>query len=119
MRCRICLKDDEHDQNLTRKDRACIRRCLRSTVRIMAGDRKYAARIDVTIVDDDEMRKINRKTRGIDKTTDVLSFPAIDFPNSEKPRADHKDGKVFLGDILIYEIYYTADFICGRRHRNG
>ena len=35
--------------------------------------------ISVTIVDNEEIRKINNKFRNIDRATDVLSFPLIDF----------------------------------------
>ena len=36
---------------------------------LCAGD------VELVFVNDDEMRKINREHRGIDKATDVLSFP--------------------------------------------
>ena len=36
---------------------------------LAAGD------VELVFVNDDEMRKINREQRGIDKATDVLSFP--------------------------------------------
>ena len=35
--------------------------------------------ISVTIVDNEEIRQINNKFRNIDRATDVLSFPLIDF----------------------------------------
>jgi probable rRNA maturation factor len=34
--------------------------------------------LTITVVDDDEIREINRDHRGIDKATDVLSFPLVD-----------------------------------------
>ena len=34
-----------------------------------------AGDVELVFVNDDEMRKINREQRGIDKVTDVLSFP--------------------------------------------
>lgn len=34
-----------------------------------------AGDVELVFVNDDEMRKINRSQRGIDKATDVLSFP--------------------------------------------
>ena len=34
-----------------------------------------AGDVELVFVNDDEMRKINREQRGIDKATDVLSFP--------------------------------------------
>ena len=38
--------------------------------------------LELMIVDDEMMREINRVNRGIDKSTDVLSFPLEDFFNS-------------------------------------
>ena len=54
--------------------------------------------ISVTIVDNEEIRKINNKFRNIDRATDVLWFPLIDFDNEDLPN----DGsKIYLGDIII------------------
>ena len=51
--------------------------------------------ISVTIVDNEEIRKINNKFRNIDRATDVLSFPLIDFDNEDLPN----DGsKIYLGE---------------------
>jgi len=38
--------------------------------------------IEILIISDDEMRKLNKTTRGIDKSTDVLSFPLEDLPHT-------------------------------------
>lgn len=34
------------------------------------------------MLDDDEMRRLNREWRGIDEPTDVLSFPSPEFPHA-------------------------------------
>lgn len=54
--------------------------------------------ISVTIVDNDEIHSINLKHRGIDRPTDVLSFPLIDF---EKEPLPDDGSKIYLGDIII------------------
>lgn len=54
--------------------------------------------ISVTIVDNDEIHAINLKHRGIDRATDVLSFPLIDF---EKENLPNDGSKIYLGDIII------------------
>ncbi len=56
------------------------------------------AEISVTIVDNEEIRKINNKFRNIDKATDVLSFPLIDFNVESLPE---DNSKIYLGDIII------------------
>lgn len=54
--------------------------------------------ISVTIVDNKEIHSLNLKHRGIDRPTDVLSFPLIDFEYEDIPG----DGsKIYLGDIVI------------------
>lgn len=56
------------------------------------------AEISVTIVDNEEIREINNKFRNIDRATDVLSFPLIDYEIEKLP----DDGsKIYLGDIII------------------
>ena len=40
----------------------------------------YEAEVSVTIVDGPAIRELNRDYRGIDKETDVLSFPMLEFP---------------------------------------
>ena len=40
---------------------------------------KYEAEINLYLVDDEEIREINSSQRNIDRKTDVLSFPNIDY----------------------------------------
>ncbi|MDO5388319.1 MAG: rRNA maturation RNase YbeY [Clostridia bacterium] len=54
--------------------------------------------ISVTIVNDNEIHSINLKHRGIDRPTDVLSFPLIDFTKDSLPS---DNSKIYLGDIVI------------------
>ena len=69
----------------------------------------YTCALSVTFVSRGEIRRINAATRGIDKVTDVLSFPMqdlIDGRLTEPLQAadlDYSLGQpaVFLGDILI------------------
>ena len=53
--------------------------------------------ISVTIVGLDEIHQINLERRGIDRLTDVLSFPLIDFTRDKLP----EKGKIYLGDIVL------------------
>lgn len=55
--------------------------------------------ISFSIVLNSEIREINNKFRGIDKVTDVLSFPLIDFGSFET--LPDLNGTVFLGDIVL------------------
>ena len=54
--------------------------------------------VEVVISDEDEIRRINNETRGIDSVTDVLSFPM--FASRKEIRAD-ESGSAFLGSMVI------------------
>ena len=64
----------------------------------------------MVLTDNDGIRELNRETRGIDRETDVLSFPNVDFTEAglfeidEDREADYFDpdsGELILGDIMI------------------
>ena len=62
--------------------------------------------VSVLITDDEGIRKFNLDYRGIDKATDVLSFPMQEFSqpgweNMGAPETDIDTGEVPLGDIII------------------
>ena len=57
-----------------------------------------SAEVDVTLVDDEEIREINNEQRKIDSSTDVLSFP---LGENGKYDANPKTGALMLGDIVI------------------
>lgn len=59
--------------------------------------------ISLTVVDKEEIQAINREYRGIDKPTDVLSFPQIDPVSKGQIDWDSLDFKelVMLGDIIL------------------
>ena len=56
------------------------------------------AQVSVTLVDNEAIREINNEHRGIDKATDVLSFPLGD---EESFDTDPETGAILLGDIVI------------------
>lgn len=59
---------------------------------------KGSAEISVTIVDDEAIHELNLKHRGMDKATDVLSFPlGIDGEYD----INNDTGAQMLGDIVI------------------
>ncbi|MCQ2450599.1 MAG: rRNA maturation RNase YbeY [Clostridia bacterium] len=57
-----------------------------------------SAQVDVTFVDDDEIKKLNANFRDIDKSTDVLSFPLGE--NGEYD-INPENGALLLGDVII------------------
>lgn len=73
-----------------------IRRACNATLQI--ENFENSAEVDVTLVDDEEIRKINFEQRNIDKSTDVLSFPLGENGVYDKNPVTKAD---MLGDIVI------------------
>ena len=63
---------------------------------IGAGPASAAGMVDIALVSDSRMRKLNREFRGVAKATDVLSFPASDDPHTRTGSTGEP-----LGDIAI------------------
>ena len=70
----------------------------------------YDVSLSVCLTDNAGIRECNRTYRGIDRETDVLSFPAVEYPAPgdfdilEDMGADAFDpetGELILGDIMI------------------
>lgn len=70
----------------------------------------YEAQVNLVLTDNAGIRELNRECRGIDRETDVLSFPNLDFEKEgvfeipEEAEADCFDpdtGELMLGDIMI------------------
>lgn len=55
------------------------------------------AAVDVTLIDDDEIRVLNREWRRLDEPTDVLSFALNDADDA----AFEPEGAKLLGDVII------------------
>lgn len=76
--------------------------------------RKYAKfniknfQVSISFLDKEKMQKLNKKTRNIDKPTDVLSFPTISLKplckiniKDYKEDFDKETKNLMLGDIII------------------
>lgn len=70
----------------------------------------YEAEINILLTTDEEIHEMNRMHRGIDRATDVLSFPMLEFdePADFTPFETEPDdvfnpesGELMLGDIVI------------------
>ena len=65
--------------------------------------------VSISFVGSEEMRSLNNEYRGIDKETDVLSFPMVEFMEEELEEeleeededAEYIDEEIALGDIVI------------------
>ena len=70
----------------------------------------YEAEVSLLLTSDEEIHELNLQYRGIDRATDVLSFPQItyeipaDFSRAEEQEIEcfnPDSGELFLGDIII------------------
>ncbi|MBR7133903.1 MAG: rRNA maturation RNase YbeY [Clostridia bacterium] len=76
--------------------RLLIRKACTATLKLEGFE--DSAEVDVTIVNDDEIKEMNTKFRNIDTATDVLSFPlGSDGDFDTNPET----GAKMLGDIVI------------------
>ncbi len=69
----------------------------------------YESQVELLLTNNDEIQRINNEFRGIDRPTDVLSFPMIeyespaDFSSLEEDDSnfDPETGELILGNIVI------------------
>ena len=70
----------------------------------------YEVEVNFVLTDDASIRELNKTYRGLDKSTDVLSFPAIafdspsDFSGVEDAYDENfnpESGELMLGDIVV------------------
>ncbi len=71
---------------------------------------EYEVQVNVLLTDNDTIHELNRENRGIDRPTDVLSFPMIEWEtpgkcdfseDDEILLCDPDSGELVLGDIVI------------------
>lgn len=72
----------------------------------------YEVEVNIIITDNAEIRKINAEYREIDRETDVLSFPMVDYPEPGDFSQVEEDFSVFhpeTGELLLGDIMVSAD----------
>ncbi|NCB63457.1 MAG: rRNA maturation RNase YbeY, partial [Clostridia bacterium] len=66
---------------------------------------KVPCEVDVLLTDDEGIQAINSEQRGVDKPTDVLSFPMFEYipgqPPVDSAEADPETGLLPLGDMVL------------------
>lgn len=85
-------------------ERALIRKVEKACFDTLGQDNFFV--IDMTIVDEQTIRELNKQARGIDKVTDVLSFPCfepLELPCKQDmfDECDYDGKRVLLGSIMI------------------
>ena len=59
--------------------------------------------VSIRYAPEDEIKEINNQYRGVDRATDVLSFPMYDLnsPDDVQEMVQEKSARILLGDIVI------------------
>ena len=97
----IYIEDVREDGNLP-KD---IEKLLEKTVECTLSYEKIEMLcfVSISIVEEDEIKEINAQHRGIDKVTDVLSFPVVNLIDGTftEDAGDFYEGRLILGDVVL------------------
>lgn len=87
---KIYYDDRQEDIEITDEIRELIKKSVKAVLKI--ENLEENVEVSVSFVGDDEIKDLNRDFRGVDKVTDVLSFPIDD-----KFMIENK----ILGDVII------------------
>ena len=98
MSLRIYFENEQDKLPVTYNLKMLIREAVETTLDF--EDFGNACEVSVTFTDNEGIHELNKKFRGVDKPTDVLSFPLFDFEGeTEEPPIDEVMSN--LGDIVI------------------
>ncbi len=98
MSLKIYFENNQEKHSIHYKLKMLIRHTILETLDYEGMEND--AEVSVTFVDDEGIRDLNKRFRNMDKPTDVLSFPLLDYEGeSEEPFFDELCHN--LGDIVI------------------
>lgn len=104
----IFYVENETDYKFPFEEEALVKKVATKALEMEGCD--FEVEVNVLITDNEGIRQYNKEYRDIDKETDVLSFPNLDFEEKGKfnipkdRKADYTDpetGNVILGDIIL------------------
>ena len=95
---KIYFENAQEELPLTYKLKMLVREAIEATLDL--ENYQNTAEVSVTFTDNKGIHELNAKYRGVDRPTDVLSFPLFDYEGtSEEPPVDEMMN--MLGDIVI------------------
>ena len=92
MKNRIYITNEQDRITVTPKMRGLIQRAVNNSLKLEGF--KRPCEVSVTLTDNERIHLINKEQRGIDRPTDVLSFPIFDEEFDDEELC-------VLGDIVI------------------
>ena len=93
---KVYIKDNQHEVKIPVGIRLLIRRCCQAVLSTEGFN--HDTEVSVSFVNNEEIKKLNKQFRNIDRETDVLSFPLCEGDHLEINSENHF---VLLGDIVI------------------
>ena len=93
---KVVIENQQKTVRIPTGVRLLMRRCCHAVLNL--EDFPGSAEVDVTIVDNEQIREINREQRKLDTATDVLSFPLGENGVYEE---NHDTGAKLLGNIVL------------------
>ncbi len=104
---RLIIIENEQDKVIIDENiNIIINKTINLCMKAEKLDKDYE--VSVIIVDDEEIRGINKEHRCIDKPTDVLSFPMVEFVNGELI-SDEGDYDMDLNELILGDIIISAE----------
>lgn len=100
---KISIRNEQKKVQVTKELRDLIKQAIRASLDYM--EESTQVEVSVLLVDNEEIHTLNKLHRGIDRATDVLSFPLLEYDENGDVIEDLLDvnekGEVLLGDIVI------------------
>ncbi len=103
----IEIHNDQDRMDITQEIKNIISKCVNKTLDMEGFELKV--NVCITLVDNLRIEAVNLEYRGVDRATDVLSFPMLDLRVGQRNLVldefindiDPESGAVILGDIVI------------------
>ena len=96
-RIRVYVENEQDNREVSTYLLRLLRRAIRETLKYEGIDR--SVELSLTLTDNENIHTLNREYRGVDRPTDVLSFPQFDFLGGETLPPGNE--AVALGDIVL------------------
>ncbi len=97
----IDIVNEQDKLRVTKETEKLIEDVIENTLRREGFE--HDSYVSVTLTDNEEIKEVNLVQRGIDRVTDVLSFPVLEFEDGEMQAdaGDYFEDKLILGDVLL------------------
>ena len=100
---KVSIRNNQRKFKVTKEMRDLVRSAVKAALEYM--DFPLKSEVSVMFTDDEEIHALNRLHRGVDRPTDVLSFPLFEYDENGDITEDDLDfnpnGEMILGDIVI------------------